>query len=454
MPKAAVVLIIILLLCLVSPPVRAQSLTSSDLKGRTEKAVPGDPVLRQQWYRRGRQGVQGTSAAGLRLDAFRQMVKRRNAISALRLTAGQIRGTSSISPQLWSPLGPSPILSNASGSATAAYDYGPVIGRVTSLFVDPGDSTGNTVYLGGPTGGLWRSTNAASAAPSGVTWSALLDGQPTLSVGAIGIQPGNSNLIILGTGEPDFSIDSYYASGFLRSADNGSTWSLISSANSGPGGFTMDLKGIAFSSVVFSTDNPSLVVAGAGASGIGFENKIETVTDERFGIFYSTDAGQNWTRATFLDGATLVKPWSVSSVVYNSAEHLFYAAVGFQGIYSSSDGATWSRLASQPGAGLTMSNCPAYFSTTCPIFRGALAGRPGADEMYVWYVDLKNHDQGIYQTTNGGQTWTALNEAGITNCGDAEGCGTQQGFFDLVLSAVPQSNGGTDLYVRGRRQPI
>ena len=355
-------------------------------------------------------------------------------------------GGSSTTSQTWSLLGPSPILSNISGSASADYDYGPVVGRVTSLFVDPADATGNTVYLGGATGGLWRSTNAAAVTPSAVTWSPLLDSQPTLSVGAIGIQPGNSNLIILGTGEPDFSIDSYYALGLLRSTDQGTTWTLISSALSGLNGVPVDLRGVAFSSVVFSADNLNLVVAGAGASGVGFGDRIETVTDGRFGIYYSTDAGQTWTAATFQDGTIPIAPWSVTSIVYNPTQHLFYAAVGFQGIYSSADGATWTRLTSQPGTGLSLTHCPGYFATSCPIFRGTLAIRPGADEMYAWYVDINSNDQGIYKTVNGGQTWVALSETGITNCGDAEGCGTEQGFFNLILSAVPQTNGGTDLY--------
>ncbi len=444
--KIAVAFIMALVSCFACQSLAAQSRISSEHNVHTEKIDPDNVIRRHQWFRRGRQGVQSKSAAALRLDAYRQMVMRRNASNISRSSSAQIATLTT--PQVWTSLGPSPILSNISGSASANFDYGPVIGRVTSLFVDPSDATGNTVYLGGATGGLWKSTNGASAVPNSVTWSPLLGGQPTLSVGAMGIQPGNSNVIILGTGEPDFSIDSYYALGFLRSADNGSTWTLINSAASGagPGNFPMDLRGIAFSSVVFSTDNPNLVVAGAGASGVGFENGVETITDERFGIFYSTDAGQTWTRATFLDGSTLVKPWSVSSIVYNSSRHLFYAIVGFQGIYSSSDGATWSRIANQPGPGLILANCPAFFSTTCPLFRGVVTKRPGADEMYVWYVDLNSKDQGVYKTTDGGQTWTALNESGITNCGDAQGCGTEQGFFNLTLSAVPQSNGGTDLY--------
>jgi len=446
MCKLASSAVIALILCLLGESSPAQS-RISDSSRHTETSDPDNVIKRQEWFRRGRQGVQGRSAAALRLDAYRQMVARRKALRGeSSQSATHTLGGSFTTSQTWNLLGPSPIVSNLSGSATADYDYGPAVGRVTALLVDPTDATGNTVYLGGATGGLWRSTNAAATIPTSVTWSPLLDGQPTLSVGAIGVQPGNSNLVILGTGEPDFSIDSYYALGLLRSTDRGATWNLISSAVSGPGGPPVDLKGVSFSSVVFSADNPNLVVAGAGASGVGFGDRIETITDSRFGIFYSTDVGQTWTFATFQDGTIPVAPWSVSSIIYNPVQHLFYATVGFQGIYSSADGATWTRLASQPGAALNLSNCPAYFSTTCPIFRGALAIRPGADEMYAWYVDLNSNDQGIYKTSNGGQTWVALSETGIKNCGDAEGCSTEQGFFNLVLSAVPQPNGATDLY--------
>jgi len=441
--------LVALTLCVICKSAPAQSRISSESREGQEKTDRDNVIQREQWFRRGRQGVQGKSAAALRYDAYQQMVARRKARNSnkqITQSATHAAGGSFTTSQTWSLIGPSPILSNLTGSPTADYNYGPVVGRVTALFVDPTDATGNTVYLGGATGGLWRSTNAAAATPSAVTWTPLLDSQPTLSVGAVGIQPGNSNLIILGTGEPDFSIDSYYALGLLRSTDQGATWTLISSAFDGPNGPPIDLKGLAFSSVVFSSDNPNLVVAGAGASGVGFGDRIETVTDSRFGIYYSTDTGQTWTSATFHDGTILIAPWSVSSIVYNPTQHLFYASVGFQGIYSSPDGATWTRLASQPGTGLALTNCPGYFSNSCPIFRGALAIRPGADEMYAWYVDINSKDQGIYKTVNGGQTWVALSEAGITNCGDTEGCGTEQGFFNLVLGAVPEANGGTDLY--------
>ena len=157
--SSAVVSIVLCLLCQSSP---GQSRVS-DSHSRPETFDRDNVIKRQQWFRRGRQGAHGRSAAALRLDAYQQMVARRKAVQGeLKQSATHTAGGSFTTSQTWSLLGPSPILSNLSGSATADYDYGPAVGRVTALFVDPTDATGNTVYLGGATGGLWRSTNAAT----------------------------------------------------------------------------------------------------------------------------------------------------------------------------------------------------------------------------------------------------------------------------------------------------
>src|SRR5438093_611842 len=88
-------------------------------------------------------------------------------------------------------------------------DYGFVSGRATSVAIDPADSTGNTVYIGGAYGGVWKSTNAGSDSqnPASITWTPVIDNQPTLAVGSIAIQPQLSNpdptrsVVLVGTGE-------------------------------------------------------------------------------------------------------------------------------------------------------------------------------------------------------------------------------------------------------------
>ncbi|MGA2155323.1 MAG: hypothetical protein ABSH37_12970 [Bryobacteraceae bacterium] len=63
-------------------------------------------------------------------------------------------------------------------------------------------------------------------------------------------------------------------------------------------------------------------------------------------------------------------------------------------------------------------------------------------------------DEGIWQSTNGGASWTQIPDSGITNCGDSafgpnSGCGVEQGWYNLALAAIPDPappSTGTDVY--------
>ncbi len=351
-------------------------------------------------------------------------------------------------------MGPAPLASDATGDG--AQDYNWVSGRATSVVIDPEDTTGNTVLLGGAYGGLWKSTNAGSlnSNPALVTWQALIDDQPTLAVGAIALQPGNSSVILVGTGETNSSGDSYYGLGILRSADGGSTWTQIQSAGTG-----QSFLGIGFSKIAFSTANSSLVVAAtAGDNGL-YVGREEDGNSTARGLYYSQDGGVTWNRVILSDGAV---PASATAVIYNPSQGgsgTFYAFIRRHGLYSSTDGQHFTRLIAQPSAGLASGLCPPGSNAgSCLIYRGEFAVVPGRNEMYVWVVDVQPDgfgnaaaaDGGIWRSTNGGTSWTAIPDNGITNCGDRafgpnSGCGVEQGYYDLELAAVP-NGAGTDVY--------
>jgi photosystem II stability/assembly factor-like uncharacterized protein len=411
-----------------------------------------DPLARELWFQRGRivPGKPGAAAQFLRRAYQKKMQLRaaRLKISGSAMTAysGALTtatpsSSSTTSYGGWVPLGPAPINSNSTGSLDEQ-DYGPVVGRATSVVVDPGDPTGNTVYLGGAYGGVWKSTNAAAADPSAVTWTPLTDQQATLATGSLALQPsssGPSSVILVGTGEADFSIDSYYGLGILRSADGGNTWTQINSGGS-------VLSGLAFAKIAFSTDNPNLVVAAATGAG-NDEGATNAGGGNSPGLFTSSDGGQTWAQTKF----EVVRGIGATSVIYDSAAHKFFAFLQFDGYYTSKDGMTWTRLTSQPGTALH--NCPIGDTgvPVCNVFRGEMAVVPGREELYTWYVTIDDQgnigDGGIYKTTNGGSTWQQVSDTGITNCGDGanNGCGTEQGWFNLTLAAVPNGS-GTDLY--------
>ena len=149
--------------------------SESKLAGREGRA------LREQWFLRGRSSP-GQSGAAQRYRAYLQKMRMR--AERLARTQQSANDSSTSSAVVWSPLGPAPLASDASG--IGEYDYGWVSGRATAVAVDPADPSGNTVYIGGAYGGVWKSTNATQAVTqtsSSVTWTALTDSQATLAVG-------------------------------------------------------------------------------------------------------------------------------------------------------------------------------------------------------------------------------------------------------------------------------
>ncbi len=351
---------------------------------------------------------------------------------------------------VWSPLGPVPLASDASG--VGEYDYGWVSGRASAVAIDPADPTGNTVYIGGAYGGVWKSTNATETVTqnsSSVTWTALTDSQATLAVGAIAIQPGNNvnnSVILVGTGETNSSADSYYGLGILRSGDAGNSWTLIPSDTTG----TRSFAGMGFSKIAFSSNAPAIVVAATAGASEGIIEGLENPLTANLGLYYSGDGGNSWRYGVVTDNGVATAAGSATSVVYNAnaGAGQFFAALRSHGFYTSVDSINWTRLGNQPGGGLSAAACPpSPSSSSCPIYRGEIAVVPGRNEMYVWYVDANDFDQGIWESADGGNSWTQINEAGIVNCGDQLGCGTEQGGYNLELAAVPNgSSGVTDLY--------
>ncbi len=123
----------------------------------------------------------------------------------------------------------------AGGIARAAWvARGPdnVAGRSRSLVIDPRNA--QRMFAGAVSGGLWRSTNG------GTTWTQVNDWWSNLSVGCVALDPGNPDVMYVGTGEGFYSLAHLVRSfshfvrgaGVLKSIDGGDTWThLAATAN-------------------------------------------------------------------------------------------------------------------------------------------------------------------------------------------------------------------------------
>ncbi|MBT9332181.1 choice-of-anchor D domain-containing protein [Paracidobacterium acidisoli] len=360
----------------------------------------------------------------------------------------------------WQPLGPDQI-------STAR--YGLLTGRVTSLAVDPSDTSGNTVYVGTAGGGVWKSTNA-TATPAGVSFTPLTDTlsvftsttDVSLSIGALTVQPHGTGIILAGTGDPNDADDSQYGVGILRSTDNGLTWSVIPQTTDLMSGVPQYFSfiGSAFAGFAWSTANPGLVVAAVTDSPHAAEVNINSSGSNILGLYYSQDSGQTWKFATIEDTSTSIiqsdqinlsgNGNAATSVVWNPIRQAFFAAIRYHGYYESTDGITWTRLANQPGVDLNdPAKCPANSAGTgsvaCPIFRGALAAQPVTGDLFALTVDVNNLDQGLWQdacnlisgicASSTVEFATQLADQALdTSSTDTT---IQQADYDLYLAAVP-----------------
>lgn len=108
----------------------------------------------------------------------------------------------------WSEVGPSSYTLTGSG-------HNGGLGRVNIIAFHP--TLTNTIYVGTPAGGLWRTTNG------GTSWTPLTDGLPRIGVSGIVVDYSNPNTIYILTGDGDGA--DTYSIGVLKSTDAGVSWS-------------------------------------------------------------------------------------------------------------------------------------------------------------------------------------------------------------------------------------
>ncbi|HEY1897346.1 MAG TPA: choice-of-anchor D domain-containing protein [Terracidiphilus sp.] len=439
------------------PPAVSQSADPSFLTtARPQTNLP--PRVAQARRFLARRGVATGQPAGVRVG--------------LRANGFAARPEATGAPAAWQPLGPTGVLSS---------NYGLVTGRVSSLALDPADPTGNRLFVGTTGGGVWLSQNAGSANPANIVFTPLTDNlgalnaaiDPSISVGAITVQPGGTGVVLAGTGDPNDVLDSYYGAGILRSADGGNSWSLIQTT----GDLQYTFAGEGFAGFAWSTTNPQVVVAAVSQAWEGVLVGADFPNRSYEGLYYSADSGATWSlaRITDLNGQDVQGPLdaftqpdgnAATSVVWNGFRGMFIAAVRFHGYYQSADGVQWTRLSAQPGANLTTALCPTRPTDTgspaCPMYRGTLAVNPLTGDTFAWTVDLDDQDQGVWQDacaangnacTNSAIAFAKWWDTSALEIPTPLGLATiQNGNYDLALAAIPSGqdtillSGANDLW--------
>jgi len=270
-------------------------------------------------------------------------------------------------------------------SSPATWEFiGPInfSGRMISIAINP--SNPNTIYTGSAGGGLWRSFTGGL----GADWHSTATGFPVLGVNAISIDPSDTNIIHIGTGEVyryGGSIGGMvvratrgsYGMGILKTTDGGTTWSK-----------TLDWS--------YNQER------GVQAIRINPLNRNTMLAATSEGVYRSVDGGNNWTEvlSVLMARDIAINPDDTTEVLatcgnFASADH---------GVYRSKDGGvTFSQVAGLPG-----------FSGMAVL--GTYQTNP--ERIYVHLAESTTVIGTTYRSTDFGVNWTLVN---TSTTGDVQG---------------------------------
>lgn len=150
-------------------------------------------------------------------------------------------------------------------------------GRITAIAVDPIHP--EVIYAGSASGGVWRSTSG------GTNWQPIFDKAPTQCIGSIAINPKNPDEIWVGTGEGNPRNSQNFGVGVFKTINGGEDWTFMGLPNSRT-----------INRIVIHRDNPDIVFVASLGSTNG--------PSEERGVFKSTDGGQTWKKALYVNDLT------------------------------------------------------------------------------------------------------------------------------------------------------
>tara|TARA_B100001758_G_scaffold229413_1_gene224308 strand:- start:502 stop:3015 length:2514 start_codon:yes stop_codon:yes gene_type:complete len=270
-------------------------------------------------------------------------------------------------------------------------------GRVNCIAFDPNNE--DIIWVGSPAGGLWKSIDGGS------NWTTNTDDLPVIGVSHIAIDPNNSQIMYIVTGDADAT--DTYSIGILKSIDGGNSW---------------DTTGLSYTANQQKTVNKVII-------NPNFTDSLYAVTNSN--ILISTNAGDTWQIVGSLGR------WRDIELKPNNP-NIIYAAKqssGSSSIYRSVDGGSnWNVVDN----GMTGSRYRPLLAVTLE----------NPEVVYALFSSGDWGFHGLYKSTDSGENWTMQSSTPNILSWDTDGLdGGGQSWYNLSLGVAP--NDENLVYVGG-----
>lgn len=262
-------------------------------------------------------------------------------------------------------------------SALRFRSIGPAVtsGRIADFAVNPDNNS--EYYVATASGGVWKTTNR------GVTFQPIFDDQGSYSIGCVSLDPNNSSVVWVGSGENNNQRSVAYGDGVYKSEDAGRTWKNMGLKNSEH-----------ISEIIVDPKNSKTIYVAA-------YGPVWSEGGER-GVYKSTDGGQTWTCVKSVSAYTgcndLVMDPSDPNTLYAAFHQRMRKVFTYIGggpesaLYKTTDGgATWTKL----GGGLPGGD----------VGRIGLAISPVNGNVLYAVAEAKDGRGGIFQSRDRGASW-------------------------------------------------
>jgi len=319
-------------------------------------------------------------------------------------------------------------------------------GRTRAILFDPNDTTHKRVFAGGVSGGLWVNNDITSSTSS---WTRISGITENISVSAFTVDPNNSNIIYVATGET-YTGGDVTGNGVWKSIDGGVNWkhvfggspsiTTINSSNGQTfvhGQFNLnDIK-------AWNSNGLTVVFAAVGANSFKFTGVDPTfIGASEYGLYKSTDGGANWNLiSNDVPGTT--SPYEVNDLEIGKDNSIWAATKnnvfgrGGGTILTSTDGITFSLKYSVAGGRRTQ----------------IAASSSNVGTFYVLaQVGSSNTPVTILKTTDSFANVSIITPPSDADTGIPANDFTRgQSFYDLLLEVDPLNDaiayvGGIDLF--------
>ena len=252
-------------------------------------------------------------------------------------------------------------------------------GRVVDVEIDP--SNPSVWYVASAFGGLWKTTNR------GISFSPVFDDNGTFTLCCVAIDPKDSNVLWLGTGENNSQRSAHFGDGIYKSTDAGKTWKRMGLETSEHIG-----------EVLIDPRNSNVVY-------VASQGPLFSEGGER-GLYKTTDGGTTWSAVL-----TISKDTGISDIVFDPRNPDIIFASAYQrrrhvgqmigggpegGIFKTTNGGkTWTKLTKGLPAG--------------DMGRAGLAvdGRKNPGTVFA-LIDAKRPESGFFRSDDGGNSWTRI----------------------------------------------